>query len=130
MWIIGNKSGEFHERLTLSQLEANHHLIFLVYLVIIRCIRVYPVINQESSWFKYERSTTRRWVSKKDNNSSTSARGLVLYITFLLRKLGGASGPVGGGADFVGFFFFFGAPLRGAKKKKNCTDKISRAHFY
>jgi len=39
-----------------------------------------------SSWFKYERSTTSRWVSKKDNNSASSAQGLVLYIAFLLRK--------------------------------------------
>lgn len=38
MRIIGNKLGEFQERLTLSQLEANHSLIFLVCLVIIRCI--------------------------------------------------------------------------------------------
>lgn len=79
--------GEFQERLTLSQLEANHSLIFLVCLVIIRCIWVNIVMIYINSWgVKYERSTTSRWVSKKDNNSITSARGLVLYITFRLRK--------------------------------------------
>jgi hypothetical protein len=85
-WDVEKKLGEFQERLTLSQFEANHRLIFLVYLVIIRCIRVYLLINKVSSWFKYERSTTSRWVSKKDNNSASSAQGLVLYIAFLLRK--------------------------------------------
>jgi len=29
MQIIGNKPGEFQERLTISQLEAKHNLIFL-----------------------------------------------------------------------------------------------------
>nr|YP_009722314.1 hypothetical protein [Morchella importuna]QGN66716.1 hypothetical protein [Morchella importuna] len=50
MWIVGNKPGEFQERLVLSQLEAKHHLIFdpVVYLVIIRCIRVYLIMR--SSW--------------------------------------------------------------------------------
>jgi hypothetical protein len=86
MRIIGNKLGEFQERLTLSQLEANHSLIFLVCLVIIRCIWVNIVMIYINSWVKYERTTTSRWVSKKDNNSITSARGLVLYITFRLRK--------------------------------------------
>nr|UYR51165.1 hypothetical protein [Morchella crassipes] len=80
MWIVGYKPGEFQERLALSQLEAKHHLIFdpVVYLVIIRCIRVYLIMR--SSCFKYVRSTTSRWV-KKDNNSTTSTRGLALYFT-------------------------------------------------
>jgi hypothetical protein len=58
MLIIGNKSGEFQERLTLSQLEAKQHLIFLMYLVIIRYIVVFIVI-----WtycLKCKRSTTSR----------------------------------------------------------------------
>nr|YP_010218608.1 hypothetical protein LK370_mgp215 [Morchella brunnea]UBU98488.1 hypothetical protein [Morchella brunnea] len=50
MWIVGNKPGEIQERLVLSQLEAKHHLIFdpVVYLVIIRCIRVYLIMR--STW--------------------------------------------------------------------------------
>ena len=58
MKIIGNKPGEFQERLTISQLEAKHNLIFLVYLIIIRCMGVYFVMR--SSYFKYGRSTTSR----------------------------------------------------------------------
>jgi len=80
MWIIGNKSGEFQERLTLSQLEAKQYFIFLMYLVIIRYIMVFFIV-----WaycLKCVRSTTSRWVLRKDDNSATSARGLALYFTF------------------------------------------------
>lgn len=86
-WDAEKTLGEFQEKLTLSQFEANHRLNFLVYLVIIRCIRVYLLINKVSSLFKCVRPTTSRRVFKEDNNSTSSAQGLVLYITFLIRKL-------------------------------------------
>jgi hypothetical protein len=41
----------------------------------------------KSSYFKHERSTTSRWVHKKYNNSTTSARSLVLFFILLSKFL-------------------------------------------
>lgn len=93
MWIISGKSGKFRERLILSQLEAKHGFIFLVCIRVIFfileegslwCIRVYHFLKKNgSSRLKHERSTTSRWVYKKYNNSTTSARSLALYLGFI-----------------------------------------------
>uniref|UniRef100_UPI002000D988 hypothetical protein n=1 Tax=Exserohilum turcicum TaxID=93612 RepID=UPI002000D988 len=99
-WGCCCKSGEFRERLTLSQLEAKHVFIFLAHHRVIFfllgvgiwCIRVYFPIKSlvyfitKSFYFKHERSTTSRWVYKKYNNFTTSARSLVLFL-ILLSKL-------------------------------------------
>jgi len=92
-WGCCCKSGEFRERLTLSQLEAKHVFIFLAYLRVIFfllgvgkwCIRVYFITK--SSYFKHVRSTTSRWVYKKYNNSTTSARSLALFLILLSKLL-------------------------------------------
>lgn len=93
MWIICGKSGKFRERLILSQLEAKHGFIFLLCIRVIFfileegslwCIRVYHFLKKNgSSRLKHERSTTSRWVYKKYNNSTTSARSLALYLGFI-----------------------------------------------
>lgn len=80
LWKFGNTSGEFQERLKLSLSEAKQHLIFLMYFVIIRYIIVFFI--PWTYWSKCGRSTTSRWVPRRDNKSATSARSLVLLLTF------------------------------------------------
>ena len=114
------KSGEFRERLTLSQLEAKHVFIFLACLRVIFfhlgvgkwCIRVYYCIKSlvyfitKSSYFKHERSTTSRWVYKKYNNSTTSARSLVLFFILWSKLLFQIKPYNCLWPDFVFYFFY------------------------
>lgn len=67
MEINVNKPGEFQERLILSQPEAKHNLIFLVYIAIY------------NFFIKCGRSTTSRCVIN-NNNSTMSTRGLKIYF--------------------------------------------------
>ena len=84
LWKIGIISGEFQERLKISQLEVKQYLIFLMYFVNIRYIIVFFILW--TYWLKCGHSTTSRWVSRKNNKSTTSARSLVLFLLFQISQ--------------------------------------------